>query len=101
MSTTPLHPAPLSFSPHPPAQHRPELTARPPERRLDPLHRRRSLPSEPSGEILVASSSNWCFPRAIWCPGGHFGISPASRRRLRRPSPTGRHGRPMKICGPD
>jgi hypothetical protein len=74
----PLHPAPLSFSPHPPAQHH-RSTSRPPERRRpDLLLRRVSLLFEPLVKILVPSSFFWCSSLAKWCPGGHLGSSPAS-----------------------
>jgi hypothetical protein len=55
----PASPAPLPSPP--PLLYSTATRALPPEfrPRLDPLRRRPSLPSEPSGEILVASSSIW------------------------------------------
>jgi hypothetical protein len=65
---SPLHPAPLP-SPPPSPQRRPR---RSPERRrrsrLDPLHRRRSLPSELPGASPLSSSSFLCIPRRDWWP---------------------------------
>jgi hypothetical protein len=72
----PLHPAPLPFFPPSPQQHRPELTARPPERRLDLLRRCLSLPSKLPGAFPLSSSSFLCLPRLDWWP-----VGPVGRRR--------------------
>jgi hypothetical protein len=105
----PLHPAPLPFSPPSPQQHRRWRTARPPERRLDLLHRCSSFPSEPMVSLPIFPSSSRSLFRAIWSTGtlswpssaSSAAALPPGRPSPRRPSLACDRGRPMGMDGPD
>jgi hypothetical protein len=75
----PLHPSHRSSSlPRPCSAAARGGRAGAPPLAADLLRRRLSHLFKPLGEFLAPSSSFWCNPPRVWCPGGILGFLPAS-----------------------
>jgi hypothetical protein len=86
----PLHPSHRSSSlPRPCSAAARGGRAGAPPLAADLLRRRLSHIFKPLGEFLAPSSSFWCNPPRVWCPGGHSWLSSGEPRRRHSHAPSG------------
>jgi hypothetical protein len=86
----PLHPSHRSSSlPRPCSAAARGGRAGAPPLAADLLRRRLSHLFKPLGEFLAPSSSFWCNPRRVWCPGGHSWLSSGEPRHRHSHAPSG------------